>query len=473
MITQEQVKCLEELYDRLEDNDEWVSIFNHVRSTAQQYEFTDKVARQMANQALNRYLDVNPFDHSRVKLEQRPCSISSCSLYPPTDYINASLVSVSASGRRYILAQGPLPNTCSHFWLMVWQQQCSAIVMLNRVVEKNQLKCHQYWPLKSSAAGDTSQCSLLMEDVSLMVENTGTSNHANFTVTNIKLTDCVSGENRQLIHYHYTSWPDFGVPSSAEAFLTFLQAVRTSDCLEEHRGPAVVHCSAGIGRSGTFCLVDSFLLMLEGGCEVQADSISSLLLSMRRYRVGLIQTAAQLSFSYMAIVQGARSLLQRGTLCDQSNGVVSHSDAEGNCLASPDRSLLSSSPPPPLPKRLNSLPGQRDKSDCQTEDRASNRSSTTPSSSTSDHPPSPPSPACPPVDDQQQATIMSDVNQGDLWQRRSRKQQLQQRLAEIRARQLRHELMLRRRQQLKPLLYTAAAVGVAVLSYLLVNKWTS
>ncbi|KAH8018418.1 hypothetical protein HPB51_006040 [Rhipicephalus microplus] len=119
----------------------------------------------------------------------------------------------------------------------------------------------------------------------------------------------MSGQKRVVLHLHYTTWPDFGVPESPAAFLAFLQAVRESGALDVDVGPPVVHCSAGIGRSGTFCLVDSCLVLIEAnGGRLDRVDVQEVLLEMRKYRMGLIQTPDQLRFSYLAILEGARAL---------------------------------------------------------------------------------------------------------------------------------------------------------------------
>jgi len=120
-----------------------------------------------------------------------------------------------------------------------------------------------------------------------------------------RLTDLETQQSREVMQFHYTTWPDFGIPSSPNAFLKFLQQVRDSDCLSRDVGPAVVHCSAGIGRSGTFCLVDCCLVLIDkyGECNV-----SKVLCELRSYRMGLIQTADQLDFSYQAIIEGITKL---------------------------------------------------------------------------------------------------------------------------------------------------------------------
>ncbi len=135
-------------------------------------------------------------------------------------------------------------------------------------------------------------------------------------------------QTREVLHYHYTSWPDFGLPESPASFLDYLEDVRKSGALElDNFGPPVIHCSAGIGRSGTLCLVDSCLIMvyiltfvllhklklifnkqIEKFGRTDAVNVIDVLLDMRRYRMGLIQTAEQLRFSYLAIIEGSKRL---------------------------------------------------------------------------------------------------------------------------------------------------------------------
>lgn len=212
------------------------------------HDYTALEACRPENRALNRYRDVNPYDHSRVRLKAPS----------DTDYINASLVKVPKANRKYVLAQGPLPSTVGHFWLMAWQQGSKAVLMLNRLVEKGQVKCHQYWP-KDDADGARFE----MEDVGLSLELVSSVPGDHYTVRTLRLTNMLEGgASQEVLHFHYTTWPDFGVPKCPDSFLEFLTAVRESGSLEEDVGPAIVHCSAGIGRSGTFCLVDSCLVMV-------------------------------------------------------------------------------------------------------------------------------------------------------------------------------------------------------------------
>lgn len=245
------------------------------------------------------------------------------------DYINANLVWVERAGRRYILTQGPLAETVSTFWLMVWEQETRAVLMLNKIVEKKQVKCHWYWP---QAPGPDH--AITLEDVSLKLEYMEHHDHSHFSKRIFKLTDLESGTSREVLQFHYNTWPDFGVPSSPTAFLEFLRVVRESGSLDESVGPAVIHCSAGIGRSGTFCLVDSCLILIEQD-GVDGVNIRDILLEMRRYRMGLIQTPDQLRFSYQAIIEGMR------------RGIVDGEDAVGSASSEEEDE------PPPLPPPRN------------------------------------------------------------------------------------------------------------------------
>jgi len=334
MLTEETVASLEKDYNEFEEKKKWNILYHEIRMDAQQFEFTCKAAKRIDNRPFNRYRDVNPYDHARIRLHRGKVS-----------YINASRVEVPAARRRYILTQGPLPNTAGHFWLLVWEQKSRAIIMLNKTIEKNQIKCHQYWPL-----GSGPEHRLELEDVRLSVELVSQTDCNYYTVSSLKLTDHKhEGESREILHYHYTTWPDFGIPESPRAFLLFLAAVREAGVLEEEVGPAVVHCSAGIGRSGTFSLVDSYLLMLERDC-VDGQSIQSVLLAMRRYRMGLIQTSEQLKFSYQAIAEGVRALLTHGSLCDLANGSSSPLKRKQPEKDAEEEEEVEEPPPPPPPR---------------------------------------------------------------------------------------------------------------------------
>ena len=262
-----------------------------------------------------RYHNVLAYDHSRALITD------------PDDkelYINANLVKSPSTGREYLLTQGPLPTTVDDFWLMVFQYNSSVIVMLCSCVENNRSKSWQYWPVEvghTMVLGEGGREGLELEVTQTSVEDMG-----HYMTRNFVLTDLVTGEKRKIKHLHYLDWPDFNVPKSPKLFLEFLQEFRESGAFLESSGPPVgredepaespghlpsvvsVHCSAGIGRSGTLILVDSVLLMASLGIEINMRKVMETLLDMRTYRMGLIQTSDQLQFSVEAIIQGLKSL---------------------------------------------------------------------------------------------------------------------------------------------------------------------
>uniref|UniRef100_A0A1A8AX03 protein-tyrosine-phosphatase n=1 Tax=Nothobranchius furzeri TaxID=105023 RepID=A0A1A8AX03_NOTFU len=281
-------KMDQEFEDR-DSGGRWQKLFLEIRN--QSHECSYKVAKYPENRNRNRYRDVNPFDHSRVKLENTE-----------NDYINASLVVMEEAQRTYILTQGPLKNTCGHFWLMIWEQKTKAVVMLNRVIEKGSEKCAQYWPTAEERE-------MAFRDTGFLVALLSEDTKSYYTTRILELQNLNTGEKRQIYHFHYTTWPDFGVPESPASFLNFLFKVRESGALGVDHGPTVVHCSAGIGRSGTFSLVDTCLVLIDKRKDPSSVDIKSILLKMRKYRMGLIQTSDQLRFSYMAVFEGAKFIM--------------------------------------------------------------------------------------------------------------------------------------------------------------------
>ena len=277
----------EEVAD-IEQREGWNKLFQDIKKISSQYNFSCQAAKLQENRGKNRYRDVCPYDHSRVKLNAGP-----------SDYINSCLVEVKDAGRKYILSQGPLPNTSGQFWQMVWEQNTKAVIMLNKVVEKGMIKCHHYWPIDS-------QHSLHFNDEGYGVALKNESDMENFVIREIELINMKTDERRTIFQFHFVAWPDFDVPQSPAAFLDFLACIRQYNVLENE--PAVIHCSAGIGRSGTFALVDTCLEYLQKGLSFD---IYKTLLEMRKYRMGLVQTPHQLRFSYFAIAECERILLYK------------------------------------------------------------------------------------------------------------------------------------------------------------------
>ncbi|KAK5892962.1 hypothetical protein CesoFtcFv8_013302 [Champsocephalus esox] len=320
---------MEQEFEDIDSSGRWQNLYNEIRNQASEYPY--KVAKLPMNRNLNRYRDVSPFDHSRVKLENSE-----------NDYINASLVAMEEAQRAYILSQGPLRNTCGHFWLMIWEQCSRAVLMLNRIIEKGSEKCAQYWPTSEEHP-------MSFTDTGFVVRLLSEEDQSYYTIRVLALQNTMTGESREIYHFHYTTWPDFGVPESPASFLNFLFKVRESGSLGADQGPAVVHCSAGIGRSGTLALVDTCLVLMDRRKNPSSVDIQKVLLDMREYRMGLIQTPDQLRFSYMAVIEGAKLTLRE---CSAAQIVMPGDGLEAD---------LPPPPPPPRPhlndNRPNGQPG--------------------------------------------------------------------------------------------------------------------
>ncbi|XP_005074487.1 tyrosine-protein phosphatase non-receptor type 1 [Mesocricetus auratus] len=314
---------MEKEFEEIDKAGNWAAIYQDIRHEAS--DFPCRVAKLPKNKNRNRYRDVSPFDHSRIKLHQED-----------NDYINASLIKMEEAQRSYILTQGPLPNTCGHFWEMVWEQKSRGVVMLNRIMEKGSLKCAQYWPQKEEKE-------MVFDDTNLKLTLISEDVKSYYTVRQLELENLATQESREILHFHYTTWPDFGVPESPASFLNFLFKVRESGSLSPEYGPIVVHCSAGIGRSGTFCLADTCLLLMDKRKDPSSVDIKKVLLEMRRFRMGLIQTADQLRFSYLAVIEGAKFIMGDSSVQDQWKE-LSHEDLEPPPEHVP--------PPPRPPKRI-------------------------------------------------------------------------------------------------------------------------
>lgn len=317
---------IEQEYEDIVKKNAWPILYQQLGLESQRHRPTYDEARKPKNKHLNRYRDVNPYDHSRVILQRIE-----------TDYINANFVKSERANRRYILTQGPLAYTTGHFWLMIWEQNTKAILMLNKIMEKGEVKCHWYWP---QLPGEDNK--LVFDDVKLSVTLVSQENCNYFRTRVLRVCDLESASSKVVVHFHYFTWPDFGVPTSPVAFLRFLQRVRESGVLESPEGPPVVHCSAGIGRSGTFCLVDCALVIAEKE-GVENLNVQELLLEMRKDRMGLIQTPDQLRFSYQAIIEGVNRL--------DPNFVEEDVQLEEDLYTD----VGDDEAPPPLPPRAESL----------------------------------------------------------------------------------------------------------------------
>uniref|UniRef100_A0A803YNZ0 protein-tyrosine-phosphatase n=1 Tax=Meleagris gallopavo TaxID=9103 RepID=A0A803YNZ0_MELGA len=248
---------------------------------------TCDIALLPENRGKNRYNNILPYDTSRVKLsnvDDDPCS----------DYINASYIPGNNFRREYIATQGPLPGTKDEFWKMAWEQNVHNIVMVTQCVEKGRVKCDHYWPLD--------QDSLYYGD--LIVEMLSESVLPEWTIREFKICSEEQLDSTKLIrHFHYTVWPDHGVPETTQSLIQFVRTVRDYINRTPDTGPTVVHCSAGVGRTGTFIALDRILQQLDSKDTVD---IYAAVHDLRLHRVHMVQTECQ----YVYLHQCVRDVLR-------------------------------------------------------------------------------------------------------------------------------------------------------------------
>ncbi|XP_014234408.1 tyrosine-protein phosphatase non-receptor type 4 isoform X1 [Trichogramma pretiosum] len=243
-------------------------------------ELTSLESKKPENIIKNRYRDISPYDVTRVVLMG---SVDG-------DYINANYVNMEIPGsgiiNRYIATQGPLPHTVMDFWQMVLEAGSTLVVMLTTLAERGRVKCHQYWPDLNDSLTIKN---LIVKCRSETIEDT-------FIFREFVLIDTNTNEERDITHMQYCAWPDHGVPSDWRQFVLFTERVRAARCGSVE--PAVVHCSAGIGRTGVLVLMETALCLIEANQPVYPLEIVR---SMRDQRAMMIQNASQYKFVCEAV----------------------------------------------------------------------------------------------------------------------------------------------------------------------------
>ncbi|CAH1268400.1 PTPRT [Branchiostoma lanceolatum] len=250
------------------------------------------------NKTKNRYGNIVPYDSSRVVLEPTVDD-------PSSDYINATYCDGYREKQAYIATQGPKTNTVPDLWRMAWQEHSASIVMLTNLVEMARVqfysdqeqsasipkqKCKQYWPDEEDTYGDITVKVKSVEELS------------DYTIRTFIMTKEGEGEKREIKQFHFTNWLDHDVPDHPTQLLAFIRRVKALTPLEA--GPTIVHCSAGVGRTGTFIVIDAMLEMARHEAHVD---IFNHVLQLRKARIQMVQTADQYAFIHEAVLEALQT----------------------------------------------------------------------------------------------------------------------------------------------------------------------
>ena len=250
-------------------------------------EFTREASQEFANKHKNRYVNIVPYDYTRVQLTRRPEDVYS-------DYINACYIDGYGTTRQkhYIAAQGPTPKTVPDFWQMIVEQKVPVIAMVTNCEEKGRNKCEKYWPdivnveMPLSETSETFNVMMTHED----------DESADYTIRTLDVQ--LEGTKHTVKQFHFKTWPDHGVPDNSTAMLEMLSKCNAARAAAA--GPMVVHCSAGVGRTGTFIATDINIDMIEAKRNID---VKGTLNKMRRQRSTVVQTDAQYMFIYSTLLE--------------------------------------------------------------------------------------------------------------------------------------------------------------------------
>ncbi|XP_045154026.1 receptor-type tyrosine-protein phosphatase C [Echinops telfairi] len=245
--------------------------------------FSIKEARKPFNQNKNRYVDILPYDYNRVELAEINGDAGS-------NYINASFIDGFKEPRKYIAAQGPRDETVDDFWRMIWEQKATVIVMVTRCEEGNRNKCAEYWPSMEQETKTYGNVMVKIHDLQRCPD---------YIIQKLNITNTKERTaGREVTHIQFTSWPDHGVPEDPHLLLKLRRRVKAFSNF--FSGPVVVHCSAGVGRTGTYIGIDAMLEGLEA--ENRVD-IYGYVVKLRRQRCLMVQVEAQYILIHQALVE--------------------------------------------------------------------------------------------------------------------------------------------------------------------------
>lgn len=234
------------------------------------------------NKFKNRLMNILPYESTRVCLQPIRGVDGS-------DYINASFIDGYRYRNAYIATQGPMVETTEDFWRMVWEHNSNIIVMLTKLKEMGREKCHQYWPSEHS-----------QRYLYYVVDPITEYNMPLYILREFKVTDAKDGQSRTIRQFHFTDWPEQGVPKTSEGYLEFLGQVHKTKEQFGQEGPITVHCSAGVGRTGVFITLSIVLERLQS--EGVLD-IFQTVRTLRTQRPGMVQSEDQYQFCYRAALE--------------------------------------------------------------------------------------------------------------------------------------------------------------------------
>ncbi|KAK9952588.1 hypothetical protein ABG768_018417, partial [Culter alburnus] len=285
---------ISKIASRIEDYEDYF-IRNHADSNcgfAKEYEELKSVgtaqskkdALAFENKMKNRYTNVLPYDASRVKL-------SMCG-NPFDDYINASYIPGYKSREEFIAAQGPLSITVNEFWRMIWEKNVYTIVMLTKCKEQGEVKCEKYWPSGTNHYHNIS------------VTTTSETALESWTIRDFGIKNEKTEETRNVRQFHFTAWPDNGVPQTTEVLIDFRQLVRKHMDQYSRHSPTVVHCSSGVGRTGAFIAIDHLIIQIERDSMVDVYGIVT---DMHMHRPLMVQTEEQYVYLHQCVYDIIRS----------------------------------------------------------------------------------------------------------------------------------------------------------------------
>jgi len=245
--------------------------------------FTWRTGEDQRNKARNRFANIISYDFNRVELKQTRNK---------SNYINASYVVDYFGQKRYIACQAPIPSTVDDFWAMMWEQNIRGIVMLTRCVEGPKKKSEEYWPRSGSAVYDS-------DGYQIHVKYCGIEEYPDYIFTTLEMT--VGNTRRKLYHLHFIAWPDYGIPEYPTSLLSFRRRVRNFIPWEKQGNePIVVHCSAGVGRTGTFLAIDTLIPLIEKSKIIDVYGYVYLL---RLQRSQMVQRDAQYKFIFECLLE--------------------------------------------------------------------------------------------------------------------------------------------------------------------------